>query len=872
MASVRVFHGHRRGCRDCRLVRPCLASHAAVSHGGDPRRAGIRVAICASAHSARTVKETGVSRMRSVLWQAWQSWKGAKGVAVLATIALAIGIGSTTAIYTVVNSVMLKPLPYEYGERYGALFSATVGEPDSFGSLIFQDVLEYQQATRSFDVFGWFKPQSFNVTSPGPPQYVEGALVAPSLAHNLGVQPILGQWFRDETGAVISRALWMRLGGDQSILGKAIALNGRSYTITGVMPPWFRLPEGWGELGGHGSAVWVGLDPSGKGQDPNDGFWFCYARLKPGVTFAQADAEVKVVAAQIAKKDPGSHATYTARLDPLQTHMIKEIRPTLLLLFAAAGLLLLITCANVAGLLLARSVARARETAIRVALGASQWQLARHYFVEGLFVSLAGAVAGGLLSFWLVRSVVSIAADRIPRADQIAIDWTVLLFALGTACLASALSSLAPLWQAVRTPPREVLGEGARASARSRRLSQSLVIGEIALAFALLVVSTILIVHLRNLTRIWPGFDANNLLRFQLTLPDSLAAKGETRVPHQIRLVQMLESLPGVSGVAVTNQTPLAGCCYGAPVYPEGRPTNLGVARRTSFLPISPGYFQTMRIPLQSGRLLTYRDSHSELQPVVINQAAARRYWGSQNPLGAYARMGTPDGSRFRVVGIVGDVRNDGLSKPTVPEVYMLHTWAWMQVNPTHFVVRSTLPPETLVPEIRRAIRRIDPTQPIHGVATMNEIAHGSVARERVGSLMTAFFALAALLMATLGVYGVVSYSVRQRRVEMGTRMALGAASRDLLLLIVGGGLKMALYGVAIGTITVMASAWLLVRVFEVHDLGWLPFVSSTAIVVGVATLASFFPAWRATLLSPMVAIRDEPGSVWESARQSIRR
>jgi predicted permease len=401
--------------------------------------------------------------MPVVVAQAWQSWKSAGAVFALAVIAFAVGIGSTTAIYTVVNAVMLKPLAYEHGERYAQLFSATVGDLKGRGSLNLADLLVYQQA-QSFDLFGWFKPQNFNLTSPGPPQHVEGAAVTTRLARNLGIQPMLGQWFQDEHGAVISRALWRRLGGDSKLLGSAIVLNGRPFTLTGVMPDRFRLPEV--TPGGENARtdVWIGLDPDGKGQDRGDGFLFSYVRLKPGVTFAQAEAEVKNVAAEIARKTPAQHQGYTAALDPLSGLIGKSIRPTLLLLLGAAGVLLLITSANVAALLLARAVARARDTAIRVALGAGRRQLALQYFIEGLIVSLAGAALGVLASIGLVRGVVAMATEYIPRAEEVAIDWRVLLAALGTAALASALSSLAPLWQATRMAPNAVLTEGVRAS------------------------------------------------------------------------------------------------------------------------------------------------------------------------------------------------------------------------------------------------------------------------------------------------------------------------------------------------------------------------------------------------------------------------
>ncbi len=406
--------------------------------------------------------------MGTAFSQALRSWTSAKAIALLAIIAFAVGIGSTTAIYTVVNAVMLSPLPYANGERFVALYGARFSEPKQFSSNTFRDLQEYQRRLTSFDVFGWFRLGEFNLTAPGEPQRVSTAAITPALAHNLGVAPIAGQWFTDDTGAVISNRLWRRLGADRSIVGRAMTLDGRALTITGVMPTGFLLPVSGPGGEGFESDVWTYLDPLGRGANPDAGFYFAYARRKPGVTLAQAEADVKNVAAEIAKLDPASHPSYTARLVDLRDASITAIRPTLLLLFTAAGLLLLITCANVAGLLLARSVALARDTATRVALGISRRQLALQHFAEGFLVSVTGAAAGVVASVALVRLVVTTGSEYVPHSGTIGMDWTVLAFALGMAVLASVFSSVAPLWQAMRTAPIEVLNSGVRASASAR--------------------------------------------------------------------------------------------------------------------------------------------------------------------------------------------------------------------------------------------------------------------------------------------------------------------------------------------------------------------------------------------------------------------
>jgi putative ABC transport system permease protein len=791
-----------------------------------------------------------------VVSHAWRAWRNAKAVALFAIVALAVGIGSTTAIYTVVHSVILAPLPYTNGDRFVALYGARYNEPGQYSAHSWPDLLEYQRRTTSFDVFGWFRFGFFNLTFEGEPYHVTGAAVTSSLARGLGVSPLIGQWFTDDAGVVISNRLWRRLGTDRNIVGQGLTLDGRRLTITGVMPPRFLLPLPGPGAEGLNSDVWTALDPSGRGQD-RFGWNFAYARRKPGVTLAQAETDATRAAAEIAKLDPASHPSYTARVVDLRESGISTVRPTLLLLFAAAGLLLLITCANVAGLLIARSVSRARETATRVALGASARQLAIQYFVESLFVSFAGAAAAVFVSVGLVRVVLSLAADYIPRADEVAMDWNVLLFVLGAGFLASAISSLAPLWHAVRTTPNDVLNAGVRASAgaRGRRLSQSLVIAEIALAFALLAASAILVVHLRGLSRTSPGFDPDGLLTFRLSIAQTIVSRDEMRVPYQKRLVDALDAIPGVVSAGLANQLPLAGCCLAGTIYPEGPRISPEAVERTVILIVSPEYFRTMRIPLRSGRFLSEADATSDLAHAVINETAAARYWPNQNPIYLYGHFGRPDGDRFQIVGVVGDVRQNGLGKPIDSAIYLVNAVA--PANPLWFVIRSPLPPDRLVPGIRRAIRGIDSTLAMYDVATMHDVVDNSMRLERFGSFMMTFFAWCALLMATLGIYGVISYAVRQRRVEFGTRIALGAVSRDVLALVVGSGLNMAACGIAAGAVAVAAGARLLARYFETLEVGWMPFAFSTAIVAGISLVASSFPAWRASRLSPIVAIRD---------------
>ena len=701
--------------------------------------------------------------------------------------------------------------------------------------------------------------------------------MTPALARQLGT-PRLGQWFADDTSAVISTSLWRRLGGGREIIGRAITLDERQYTISGVMPPAFQLPLASLGISRGDTEVWIPFIPSPSDANRGSQPYVAYARRKPGVSLEQAKADAQRVATAIAAIDPARYRNYTAGVADLREATIEmvgtRVRAPLMILLGGAGLLLLIACANVTTLLLARSVVRARETAIRVALGASRRQLALRYFAEGALVSVAGAAAGVGLSVILVRYILAAASAFIPRVDDIAIDWTVLGFSVAVAVTTGMLAGLAPLWQASRMAPNAVLSEGVRASAAApaRRLSKAFVVAEIALAFTLLTTSAILVVHMRNLQRMSLGFDPDGLVAFNLTLPRGAGTpeeRAEQRRAAQARLMDALRQTPGVTGAAFASRLPAGPFCGDTPIYVEGRPPD-ALGQRVCPVGATPDFFSTMRIPLRAGRLPDESDSQPrDATPVVINEAAARAYWSGRNPIGASARLSTPDNDRLEVVGVVGDVRNSGLNRPAAPEIYV--PAAVVGVNPMNVVVRSDLPADQLIAAVRRTVRQADPTLVMENVRTIHDIVLNTLQLERLSSLVMTFFGLAALLMATLGIYGVVSYFVRQRTVELGTRMALGAVNRDLVALVLGGGLKLSLAGIAVGSIVLVGGVPLLVRYLAVANFGWLPFAGSTAVVALVAAAAAAVPAWRTTLLSPMVAIREQPPSVWRWTREGMR-
>ena len=578
--------------------------------------------------------------MWSLLTHAWRSWKNAKAVALLAIAALAIGIGSATAIYTVVDAVLLSPLPYTHGERYVNIFSARKGEDGQWRGTSWLNLLEYQRRTSSFDSFGIYQPREFNLTAPGTPRHLTAVEVTPSLLAGLGVPLIAGQWLgEDLQRAVISERLWESLGRDKSIVGTTLTLDGLPYTVTGVAPAWFRFPVS-GTSGQELRAdVWVPLHPQGSDGHRDVAGFFCAARMRPGVTLAQANADVKRAAVQIEQQfmhDPG----YTAFATDLRDSVVKEVRPTFLLLLGAAAALLLITCANVAGLLLARSVARARETAIRVAIGATRSQLALQFFSEGLLVALAGGALGIGVSIALVRFVLSIAADWIPRADSIQTSAAGLAFAFAVAIASCLLFSMAPLWQASRTLPNETLSDGARASAgaRSRGLSRSLVIAEIALCFTLLTVGVVLLTELAGLMGSRTGFEPDHLLTFGANISMTEFPKAEIRDAFQKRLADAVGAIPGVEAVAYLNHLPLNGCCYSTTLTPQGREPN-PVSDKISIMAASANYPETMHIPIVNGRFVIDADREGSAGGVAINQAAARALWPGVNPVGRIAML-----------------------------------------------------------------------------------------------------------------------------------------------------------------------------------------------------------------------------------------
>jgi putative ABC transport system permease protein len=812
--------------------------------------------------------------MRSSFLQALHSWKNAKSVALLAIAALAIGIGSTTAIFTVIQSVLLKPLPYANAERYYSYFGGWRSHPGWWTSVSYSDYLDIARQAQTVEVFGCSATGSVNVTFNHHPLHVTGTQLSASLAQSFGIQPLLGRWYNEADkepaglhAVVISAALWRRFGSDPNIVGKPLTMNGQQFTVTGVMPAWFRFP-----IRENDNDIWSPLNPDDNQKKFREYHYLrCEAKLKPGITRQQAEQDFNRIQGRLQRQYPAAAETEIATLTPDVEWATQDIRPGLLLLLGAAVALFLITCANVASLLLARSVARARETAVRVALGASNWQLGWHYFFEGALLSLAGACMGTLLSLALVRTVLAIAADQIPRSRQITTNWQVLGFALLLAIACGIFFSIWPLWQARHVAPNEVLSEGTRASAGtgSQKLLNTFVVTQVALTFSLLAIGALIFADLRGLSHLYPGFDPKNLVVMNAFAPGSKYKTDENRSRYQTRLLKEIQSIPGIESAGFIQMMPFLHVGNNTVMNVEGRPT-YDVAHSVSIELrfISPSYFQAMKIPLLQGRFFTENDKVADVMPIIINQTLRKLYWPQGDPLGAFVKMLSWDTKRFQVVGVVGDVRNNGLANPTLPEFYL--SYRCVPPQEMSWAIRSPLSPEALTPALRKAVQRVDPEQPIFDVRTMPEILSHSVSDRRLQMLMVNFFALSALLLAILGIYGVVSYTVRQRVREMGTRMAVGATPRDLLKLVLASGLKMSATGIAIGLVLVWTFTRSKLIATNLTDV--FPALLLAAVLITACTLfACWFPAWRTTTLPPMVAIRGDLHLSWASFRQNYR-
>ncbi|HEV7902607.1 MAG TPA: ABC transporter permease [Pyrinomonadaceae bacterium] len=819
----------------------------------------------------------GAHGRRNIMGDLWQDlryglrmmWKN-PGFTVVAVLALALGIGANSAIFSVVNTVLLRPLPYKDPERL-----VMVWEDDTKGGYprdtpAVANYMDWRDRSSVFEGMAAMAEQNFNLTGTGEPEKLEGRRVSANLFSLLGVEPQVGRALlaeEDEPGrnrvVVISHGLWQRrFGGDAKIVNQSLTLNGESYTVVGVMPSHFQFPTREDEL-------WVPIAFTQQ-ETANRGRHYLevVARMKPGVTLEQAQAEMNTIAVRLQQEYPNQNADLGAAVTPLHEQVVGDIKPALLVLLGAVGFVLLIACANVANLLLARAAVRQKEISIRVALGASRLRLVRQFLTESVLLAVLGGAVGLLLSLWGVSLLKAFIPENISQVEAITIDARVLGFTLLVSLLTGLVFGLAPATQASSLNLNETLKEGGRDSAagsRGNRIRNLLVVTEVAVSLILLIGAGLLINSFMRLRNVNPGFRADHLLTMQVELPELKYPEHARRTSFYNELLSRVETLPGVKSAAVTTNLPLYAQGNSIGVSIEGHPAPApGQGKRPSVTTrvVSPHYFQTMGIALLQGREFSEQDKVDSPAVAVVSETMARRFWPDQDPTGKRLTSGSPTSTDpndwITVIGVVKDVRQFELVSEAKAQMYLSYVQADF-FAPNDLVVRTDLDPLSLATAVRRAVWEVDKDQPVSKIRTMEEIVSESVARQRFSMLLLGIFAALALVLAAVGIYGVMSYSVAQRTREFGIRMALGAQRGDVLKLAVGQGLKLVLVGIAIG----LGAAFILTRVmssllFGVSATDPLTFITISLVLVGVAVLASFIPALRATKIDPMVALRYE--------------
>jgi putative ABC transport system permease protein len=783
------------------------------------------------------------------------------GFTLVAVITLALGIGANTAVFSVVDQVLLHPLPYPDSDRIVRVSQTVEGLPSYDASPA--NYLDWVAQNHVFAEMAASHGWQGSLSVGDRPERVKGAMTTASFFPLFGVRPILGRGLEvsdarpgNDHVVVLGYGLWQRsFAADRAIVGRDIRLDGEHYTVVGVMPPHFS-PDDYGEL--WIPSPWgVPIHPLAPDKDPrqfrNRNYLDVWARLKPGVTQQQAHAELDTIGRRLEMQYPDSNDKVGVSFLPLHEYIVGDIRPVLLVLLAAVTIVLLIGCANVANLLLARATARAKEVSIRTALGASRGRLLRQMLTESVLLALLGGILGCLLAILAVPSLLALSPPDILQFKQIGINREVLAFNFLASVVCGVAFGLIPALQSSRSNPNQSLKEGERGSTTSRgRTRSALVIAEVGLSLVLLVGAGLLVKSFERLMNVDAGFDPDHLLTFNLGLPSSTNAVRQLAFYQEV--VQRLQALPGVQAVGAVSRMPLAGGNSSRSFGVPGIDTAYDADIRVS----TPDYFRAMSIPLLKGRGFSESDLSSSLNVAVVNEALARTAFPGEDPIGKQLTHFGPDNLTLQIIGVVGNVRHVGLEAAPHSEIYQLLGQAqW----PSMFVaIRSrTSDPTTLTSAAQNAVWSVNKDVPLANVRTMQDLIANSVQRRKFSMLLLTIFAVVAMVLAAIGLYGVMSYSVLQRTHEIGIRMALGARRPEVLALVVKQGMALALVGIAAGAILSLAMARLISgMLFGITPTDPLTFAGVAALLGTVAFLANYLPARRASKVDPMVALRYE--------------
>ena len=793
------------------------------------------------------------------------------GFTIVAVLTLALGIGANTAVFSVVNGVLFRPLPYKDTERI-----ITIWEPSRGGRTLGLTDLEFfdlRQQNYVFEDIAAYATGATNLSGRGEPERVAATWVSSGFFPVLGVQPSIGRSFTPEDDkpglsqvVVLSYGLWQRrFASDPSVIDQQISLNGISRTIIGVMPSDFQFDSKDVEL-------WIplGLDPANV--NPGDRSYRAVARLKPDVTLEQARREMNSLAARLAdehkKRYPaGVNATQSLNLIPIYELIVGDIRPVLLILLAAIGFVFLIACANVANLMLAHAEARQKEIAIRIALGAGRARIIRQLLTESLILSVMGGSLGMLLAVWGVQALIAIASESVPRTDEVSVNVAVLVFTFAVSVLAGIIFGLVPALASSKVNLHLSLKESGKAATggSGSRTRYLLVASEIALALVLLISAGLMINSILHLINVDPGFDSKNVLTARIMLPQSKYPEHQQVDAFYKQLLERIEALPGVTSVGTVTVLPLSGLNSNASFEIEGRPrASDQVVQNADYRMVSRGYFRTMGISLLEGRDFEESDQESAPGVVIINDTMARIYWPDEDVIGKRINLGVPGSPWLIIVGVVKDVKHQGLDVRPNPQMYFLHSQnaystalgVWRS---TALVIRTASDPQALIGGIKSEVQSIDKDLPLAKIQTMEQVMSSSIARSRFTMVLLATFALVALVLAAVGVYGIISYVVTQRTHEIGIRMALGAQPRQVLKLVVGQVVVLAIAGVIMGLGLAVASTRVMANLlFGVSTTDPITFIVISLLLIGVSVAASLVPARRAINIDPMEALRYE--------------